>query len=148
MSGDIDDKPQPLIEHLMELRTRLIWSLVAFFGAFILCFAFAKHLFNLLKGHFDKIPNAGINVLTEILHTRDPDRYPVMNRNSVAGLGLANITDYPRSLTKKTVDGDCYARFTVDAETLRDRLGLASLSELDGLFNFAYWQPADPEEES
>lgn len=48
MSGDIDDKPQPLIEHLMELRTRLIWSLVAFFGAFILCFAFAKHLFNLL----------------------------------------------------------------------------------------------------
>lgn len=30
MTGDIDDKPQPLIEHLMELRTRLIWSLVAF----------------------------------------------------------------------------------------------------------------------
>lgn len=108
----------------------------------------AKHLFNLLKGHFDKIPNAGINVLTEILHTRDPARYPVMNRNSVAGLGLANITDYPRSLTKKTVDGDCYARFTVDAETLRDRLGLASLSELDGLFNFAYWKPADLDEEN
>ncbi|AYG58981.1 twin-arginine translocase subunit TatC [Rhizobium jaguaris] len=48
MTGDIDDKPQPLIEHLMELRTRLIWSLVAFFVAFIACFAFAKHLFNYL----------------------------------------------------------------------------------------------------
>ncbi|NTA58664.1 twin-arginine translocase subunit TatC [Agrobacterium tumefaciens] len=48
MSGDIDDKPQPLIEHLMELRTRLIWSLGAFFVAFIACFAVAKHLFNLL----------------------------------------------------------------------------------------------------
>lgn len=24
MSGDTEDKPQPLIEHLMELRTRLI----------------------------------------------------------------------------------------------------------------------------
>ncbi|ENN86959.1 Sec-independent protein translocase protein tatC [Rhizobium freirei PRF 81] len=48
MTGDIDDKPQPLIEHLMELRTRLIWSLVAFFVAFVGCFAVAKHLFNYL----------------------------------------------------------------------------------------------------
>ncbi|NTJ64240.1 twin-arginine translocase subunit TatC [Agrobacterium rhizogenes] len=48
MTGDIDDKPQPLIEHLMELRTRLIWSLVSFFVAFIACFAVAKHLFNYL----------------------------------------------------------------------------------------------------
>ncbi|MCZ7865840.1 twin-arginine translocase subunit TatC [Agrobacterium salinitolerans] len=48
MSGDVEDKPQPLIEHLMELRTRLIWSLGAFFVAFIACFAVAKHLFNLL----------------------------------------------------------------------------------------------------
>ena len=48
MSGDLEDKPQPLVEHLIELRTRLIWSLVAFFVAFIGCFAFAKDLFNLL----------------------------------------------------------------------------------------------------
>ncbi|MBD9386755.1 twin-arginine translocase subunit TatC [Agrobacterium sp. AGB01] len=48
MSGDIEDKPQPLVEHLMELRTRLIWSLVAFFAAFVVCFGFAKHLFNFL----------------------------------------------------------------------------------------------------
>jgi len=48
MSGDIEDKPQPLIEHLIELRTRLIWALGAFFVAFIVCFFFAKDLFNLL----------------------------------------------------------------------------------------------------
>lgn len=48
MSGELEDKPQPLVEHLMELRKRLIWSLVAFFGAFLVCFAFAKQLFNLL----------------------------------------------------------------------------------------------------
>jgi sec-independent protein translocase protein TatC len=48
MTGDINDKPQPLIEHLMELRSRLIWSLVTFFIAFVGCFAIAKHLFNYL----------------------------------------------------------------------------------------------------
>ncbi len=48
MSGDIEDKPQPLIEHLIELRRRLIWALVAFFVAFVVCFAFAKQLFNYL----------------------------------------------------------------------------------------------------
>jgi Twin arginine targeting (Tat) protein translocase TatC len=48
MSGEIEDKPQPLLEHLIELRTRLIWSIGAFFVAFIGCFFFAKDLFNLL----------------------------------------------------------------------------------------------------
>lgn len=48
MSGDIEDKPQPLIAHLMELRTRLMWSIGAFFAAFIVCFFFAKNLFNYL----------------------------------------------------------------------------------------------------
>ncbi|WOC17228.1 twin-arginine translocase subunit TatC [Pseudochrobactrum sp. MP213Fo] len=45
---EIDQSAAPLLEHLIELRSRLIWSLVAFFLAFVLCFAFAKQLFNLL----------------------------------------------------------------------------------------------------
>jgi sec-independent protein translocase protein TatC len=45
---EIDQSSAPLLEHLIELRRRLIWSIVAFFMAFILCFAFAKHLFNML----------------------------------------------------------------------------------------------------
>jgi len=48
MSGDIEDKPQPLIEHLIELRRRLMWAIAAFFVAFLVCFYFAKQLFNLL----------------------------------------------------------------------------------------------------
>lgn len=48
MTADTEDKPQPLIEHLIELRRRLIWAVVAFFAAFLLCFAFAKQLFNAL----------------------------------------------------------------------------------------------------
>ncbi|WP_377288614.1 twin-arginine translocase subunit TatC [Rhizobium sp. SG2393] len=52
MSGDIDDKPQPLIEHLIELRARLIWAVGAFFVAFLVCFYFAKQLFNVLVQPF------------------------------------------------------------------------------------------------
>ena len=48
MSEELEDKPQPLIEHLIELRQRLIWAVVAFFAAFLICFAFAKQLFNML----------------------------------------------------------------------------------------------------
>lgn len=45
---EIDKSSAPLIEHLIELRTRLIWSLGGFFIAFLACFFFAKQLFNLL----------------------------------------------------------------------------------------------------
>ncbi len=45
---EIEQSAAPLLEHLIELRRRLIWAILAFFVAFIVCFAFAKQLFNLL----------------------------------------------------------------------------------------------------
>jgi len=45
---DIDASKAPLLEHLVELRTRLIWSLVAVGLSFALCFAFARQIYNLL----------------------------------------------------------------------------------------------------
>ncbi|GGD87127.1 Sec-independent protein translocase protein TatC [Aureimonas endophytica] len=45
---NIDASSAPLIEHLIELRRRLIWSLLGFFVAFVICFFFAKPIFNLL----------------------------------------------------------------------------------------------------
>jgi sec-independent protein translocase protein TatC len=45
---EIDKSSAPLIEHLIELRSRLIWSIGGFFAAFLVCFFFAKQLFNLL----------------------------------------------------------------------------------------------------
>jgi len=104
-------------------------------------------LYDLLKQHFEKIPRAGTNVLTELLHTRDPDRFPVMNRNSVKGMGLANVTGYPRAPSKASVDGARYAQFAEHAERLRQNLGLTDLSELDALFNFAYWKPDEDADE-
>ncbi|MCB8836677.1 twin-arginine translocase subunit TatC [Aurantimonas sp. VKM B-3413] len=45
---DIEASSAPLIEHLIELRTRLIWSIAGFFVAFLVCFFFAKPIFNIL----------------------------------------------------------------------------------------------------
>ena len=45
---EIDDTTAPLIEHLAELRTRLINSLVAFCVAMIAAFAVAGPIFDFL----------------------------------------------------------------------------------------------------
>ena len=48
MSGAEDEKKMPLLEHLVELRRRLLYSGIAFVLTFILCFSFAQHMFNFL----------------------------------------------------------------------------------------------------
>jgi sec-independent protein translocase protein TatC len=45
---DIEASKAPLMDHLIELRSRLIKSLLAFGVAFIFCFFFAKQIFNVL----------------------------------------------------------------------------------------------------
>ncbi|HEY9211747.1 MAG TPA: twin-arginine translocase subunit TatC [Ancylobacter sp.] len=45
---DIDASKAPLIEHLVELRSRLIKSLIAFFIAFFGCFMLGKYIYNIL----------------------------------------------------------------------------------------------------
>ena len=45
---DIDDTKQPLLEHLIELRRRLLWCLATLVVTFFLCFAFAKDIFAIL----------------------------------------------------------------------------------------------------
>jgi sec-independent protein translocase protein TatC len=44
----IDDKPMPLLDHLMELRTRLLWSVGAFVIAFVLCYYFSAQIYGFL----------------------------------------------------------------------------------------------------
>jgi sec-independent protein translocase protein TatC len=45
---DIDDTKQPLLEHLIELRRRLLWCLATLVVTFFVCFAFAKNIFAVL----------------------------------------------------------------------------------------------------
>jgi sec-independent protein translocase protein TatC len=45
---DIDASKAPLLDHLIELRQRLIYAAVAFFAMFILCFTIARHIYDVL----------------------------------------------------------------------------------------------------
>jgi sec-independent protein translocase protein TatC len=49
---DIEATKAPLLDHLVELRGRLIKALVAFFFTFIVCFVFAKQIYNILVWPF------------------------------------------------------------------------------------------------
>lgn len=45
---DLDDSKMPLLDHLIELRTRLLWCVGVFAVAFGICFFFAKPIFAFL----------------------------------------------------------------------------------------------------
>ncbi|HVX99664.1 MAG TPA: twin-arginine translocase subunit TatC [Pseudorhodoplanes sp.] len=49
---EIEKSRAPLLDHLIELRSRLIRALVAFAVAFVFCFFFAKQIYNILVWPF------------------------------------------------------------------------------------------------
>lgn len=59
---DIEASRAPLIDHLIELRSRLIKSLVAFLIMFFVCFAFATQIYNLLVQPYVWAAGPGANV--------------------------------------------------------------------------------------
>src|SRR5204863_3248561 len=56
---DIEASKAPLMDHLIELRSRLIKALLGFGIAFILCFFFAKQIFNVLVWPFVLVAGGG-----------------------------------------------------------------------------------------
>jgi sec-independent protein translocase protein TatC len=63
----IDATKAPLMEHLVELRRRLIWSLAAILVGFAVCFAFARSLYNLLLWPYRLA--AGVDTPIEMIYT-------------------------------------------------------------------------------
>ena len=48
LDGPEDDKPMPLLDHLIELRKRLVYALLGFMAVFVACFSFARPIFTFL----------------------------------------------------------------------------------------------------
>ena len=44
-ADSIDDKPMPLLEHLVELRRRLLWSMASFLVCFGVCYHFSSQIY-------------------------------------------------------------------------------------------------------
>lgn len=64
---EIEASKAPLIDHLIELRRRLMWSLAAIFVAFVVCFWFAKPIYNILLWPYRVA--AGVDAPIELIYT-------------------------------------------------------------------------------
>jgi sec-independent protein translocase protein TatC len=59
----VEEQKMPLLEHLLELRQRLLWSVVALIGMFLVCYYFAADLYDFL-----------VHPLAEIMHEHGGNR--------------------------------------------------------------------------
>lgn len=63
-----DDKQQPLIEHLLELRTRILRSLTAIIIVFLCLFAFANQIYDGLSEPLQsQLPDGGTMIATDVI---------------------------------------------------------------------------------
>ena len=69
---DIEASKAPLIEHLIELRQRLMWSIGAILVMFIVCFFFATDIFNILVVPYERAAGETRNI--ELIYTA-PQEY-------------------------------------------------------------------------
>ncbi|RMA42985.1 twin-arginine translocase subunit TatC [Rhodophyticola porphyridii] len=83
-NDQIDDSAAPLIEHLAELRTRLIRSVLAFVVAMVACFTVAQPLLNLIQQPLiDVLIARGQS--PELIFTAPQEQFFVLVRISVIG---------------------------------------------------------------
>jgi sec-independent protein translocase protein TatC len=86
---EIEDSSAPLIEHLAELRTRLIRSVIAFLIAMIACFTVAEPILEFLAEPIAEVlKSRGEN--PQLIFTAPQEKFFVLIRISVIfGIGLA-----------------------------------------------------------
>ena len=88
--SDIEDSSAPLIEHLAELRTRLIRSVVAFLIAMVLCFSFGGMILDFLLGPIETTMRNLGNPNPVMQYTAPQEYFFTLIRISmVGGLALA-----------------------------------------------------------
>ena len=87
---DIEDSAAPLIEHLAELRTRIIRSAVAFIIGMIVCFVVAEPILEFLVTPIETILRAQGNPNPTLIFTAPQEKFFTLIRISmIAGLALS-----------------------------------------------------------
>jgi sec-independent protein translocase protein TatC len=59
---DLESTSAPLIEHLIELRQRLFYAVIAVFVFFVVCFIFADQIFNILIIPYERAAGENTNL--------------------------------------------------------------------------------------
>lgn len=87
---DIDDSSAPLVEHLIELRNRIIWSVTAFVIAMLLCFVVAEPILNFMLGPIEQAMR-GLGDPNPVMQYTAPQEYffTLVHISVVAGLMLS-----------------------------------------------------------
>jgi len=86
----ISDSSAPLIEHLAELRTRLIWSVLAFVVAMIACFSVGDYLLDFLLQPIETTMRALGNPNPVMQYTAPQEYFfTLVQISMVGGLALA-----------------------------------------------------------
>ena len=80
---DIEQSSAPLVEHLVELRGRLIKAVIAIAIFFVICFIFANDIFNILVIPYEKA--AGENQNLTLIYTAPQEFFFVQLRIALFG---------------------------------------------------------------
>ena len=90
---DIDASKAPLMDHLIELRSRLIKSLLAFVVLFFLSFAFAKPIYNILLWPFEwAASGAGITDV-RLIYTAPLEYFFTQLQIAVFGAAVEDVVE-------------------------------------------------------
>jgi sec-independent protein translocase protein TatC len=84
----INDKPMPLLEHLIELRTRLIWSMVAFGVCFAISYYFSDQIYYFLARPLAESLRATGNPDPKLIYTQLYEAFFVRIKVAVFGGGF------------------------------------------------------------
>lgn len=85
----MDDSAAPLVEHLAELRNRLIWSVVSFIAAMCVVFPFSVNVFNFLARPIcDALAANGQNCMLQLISPQE-GFFVAINISLFGGLILA-----------------------------------------------------------
>jgi sec-independent protein translocase protein TatC len=88
MADELDDSAAPLVEHLAELRNRLIWSVLAFVVAMVICFSFGSYILDFLLKPIEKTMRQLGNENPVMQYTAPQEYFFTLIRISMVG-GLA-----------------------------------------------------------
>jgi sec-independent protein translocase protein TatC len=84
-SDEIEDSSAPLIEHLAELRNRLIWSVLAFVVSMVIVFTFAGHVLDFLLMPIEKTMRSLGNPNPVMQYTAPQEYFFTLIRISMVG---------------------------------------------------------------